>query len=174
MVNTVCQGNDVRIGNALKIKGKTINDSDLVDNKILKYDLASQEWKCEDDVSGGGNGFVPAIGFIGMFSGTWVDNETMLGWYKCDGNNGTVNLVDKFVRGGATSGAMGGSDDAVVITHSHGIRRKSISYQDGVKESNIMNFTGVFFGSYIDSQGGSGVGKNIPAHYVLLFIQRIS
>jgi len=55
------------------------------------------------------------VGTILMYSGTWVDNETIPGWYKCDGSNGTINLVDKFVRGGTISGATGGSE-----THTHG------------------------------------------------------
>ncbi|GAG83487.1 unnamed protein product, partial [marine sediment metagenome] len=55
--------------------------------------------------------FLP-IGVIAMWSGAWEDNVTIPGWYKCDGNNGTVNLVDKFIRGGTASGATGGSDNA--------------------------------------------------------------
>jgi hypothetical protein len=59
------------------------------------------------------------IGTIAMFSGTWVDNDTILGWFQCDGTDGTPDLVDKFIRGGTASGATGGSDDAVVVEHTH-------------------------------------------------------
>jgi hypothetical protein len=46
-----------------------------------------------------------------MYNGSgWVNNSTLPGWYKCDGSNGTPNLVNKFVRGGATSGGTGGAD----------------------------------------------------------------
>jgi len=62
--------------------------------------------------------FLP-IGTILMYSGTWTDNSTIIGWYKCDGNNGTPNLVNKFIRGATTSGATGGSDNAVVVNHTH-------------------------------------------------------
>jgi hypothetical protein len=44
------------------------------------------------------------------------------GWYLCDGNNGTPNLIDRFiVSAGGTYpvGAVGGSTDAVVVNHSH-------------------------------------------------------
>ncbi len=61
-----------------------------------------------------------SIGTVLMFNGAgWVDNSTMLGWYQCDGNNGTPNLVDKFIRCSTTSGSTGGSDDAIAITHTH-------------------------------------------------------
>ncbi|MDR1997692.1 MAG: hypothetical protein LBQ83_05155, partial [Candidatus Margulisbacteria bacterium] len=43
------------------------------------------------------------VGTILMYNGSgWVNNSTLPGWYKCDGSNGTPNLVNKFVRGGAT------------------------------------------------------------------------
>jgi len=113
------------------------------------------------------------IGFIAIYSGTWEDNVTIPGWYKCDGNNGTINLVDKFVRGGATSGATGGSDDAVVVEHNH------IVYLSGIGTQKPVVLTE--FSSNIDTlplvtttTGESGTGKNIPAYYTLIFIQRIS
>lgn len=135
------------------------------------------------------------IGTIKMFSGTWVDNSTIPGWYKCDGNNGTVNLVNQFVRGGATSGATGGSDDAVLVSHDHG----GATENEGVHTHAIKQHTtnelaagsahakvaslgssfantqaGVAHGHTINSAGVSGTGKNIPAYYTLIFIQRIS
>lgn len=115
--------------------------------------------------------FLP-IGVITMWSGDWVDNSTIPGWYKCDGNNGTVNLVNKFIRGGATSGATGGSDDAVVVSHSH-----NIEYIRKVGEGGLYDAiwpSGTWQGNRISSTGKSGVGKNIPAYYTLIFIQRIS
>lgn len=109
-----------------------------------------------------------------MFSGTWLDDDTMPGWFKCDGNNGTVNLVDKFVRGGATSGAMGGSDDAVVVEHTHGIKKFELTHDIGLRTFNALDVRASWSPDYIQNTGVSGIGKNIPAHYVLLFIQRIS
>lgn len=115
-----------------------------------------------------------AVGCIMMFSGSWVDNSTMPGWYKCDGNNGTPNLVDKFIRGATTSGGSGGSDDAVIVDHTHtdrffwgsGAANKCTGEQHG---SNYTNFTDD------GANGGeSGIGKNIPAYYALIFIMRIS
>jgi microcystin-dependent protein len=73
-------------------------------------------------------------GTILMFDGgSWVDNQTMSGWYKCNGQkiNGkqTPDLVDRFIRGATSSGLTGGSTAGQKITltaanipsHAHGI-----------------------------------------------------
>jgi hypothetical protein len=44
------------------------------------------------------------------------------GWYLCNGTNGTPNLIDRFiVSAGGTYpvGAVGGSADAIVVSHNH-------------------------------------------------------
>ena len=62
-------------------------------------------------------------GVIVMWSGSIVSIPA--GWALCDGNNGTPNLVDRFVLGAGTStpavGATGGSKDAIVVAHTHTI-----------------------------------------------------
>jgi len=116
--------------------------------------------------------FSMPIGTILMFSGTFVNNITIIGWYICDGNNGTVNLINKFVRGGATSGATGGDDDAVVVAHTH--KFKTTWQKGGGTTQYAPDATGVFQAGLIENTGVSGVGKNIPAYYTLIFIQRIS
>lgn len=126
-----------------------------------------------------------------MYSGTWVDNETIIGWYMCNGDNGTVNLVDKFVRGGITSGASGGSDDAVVVVHNHNATQPPHShiitlYQDSRNDGTRVEGTDSLvsvspLSTYerqpsitVYNKGVSGVDKNIPAYYTLIFIQRIN
>lgn len=45
-----------------------------------------------------------------------------LGWYLCDGTNGTPDLRDKFVVGAGSTysvAATGGSTDAIVVSHNH-------------------------------------------------------
>ena len=58
-------------------------------------------------------------GVIVMWSGTTVPN----GWFICDGNNGTPNLVDRFIKGSSADlsnvGSTGGSKDAVAVSHTH-------------------------------------------------------
>jgi len=61
------------------------------------------------EMSGGG----APMGMIAMWSGTISNIPT--GWVICDGNNGTPNLTDKFIKASSTAGSTGGSN-----THSHG------------------------------------------------------
>jgi len=45
-----------------------------------------------------------------------------LGWYLCDGTNGTPDLRDKFIVGAGSTysvAATGGSTDAIVVSHTH-------------------------------------------------------
>jgi len=45
-----------------------------------------------------------------------------LGWYLCDGTNGTPDLRDRFVVGAGSTysvAATGGSTDAIVVSHNH-------------------------------------------------------
>ncbi|GBR77164.1 hypothetical protein NO2_1593 [Candidatus Termititenax persephonae] len=78
------------------------------------------------------------VGTILMYKGTgWVDNSTLLGWYACTSANtgrGCPNLVDKFLRGGSSSGAAGGADSQSITlqtanlpAHNHGATGLSIS-----------------------------------------------
>ena len=66
-----------------------------------------------------GNGTIP-IGGIIMWSGT--DGSIPSNWALCDGNNGTPNLVDRFIVGRGSAygaGATGGSADAIIPEHTH-------------------------------------------------------
>jgi hypothetical protein len=59
------------------------------------------------------------IGAILAFDGAFTNNVTAVGWYKCDGTNGTISLIDKFIYLDSSSGATGGTNDAPVIEHTH-------------------------------------------------------
>lgn len=64
---------------------------------------------------------IPA-GIISMWSGSIVSIPS--GWALCDGNNGTPNLLDRFVISAGSTynvGATGGNKDAIVVSHSHTI-----------------------------------------------------
>ena len=144
-------------------------------SKLLKKDLLREDSSYQISQVSAGIAAGRPIGFIAMFSGAWTDNVTIPGWYKCDGNNGTINLVDKFVRGGATSGATGGSDDAVVVSHSHTEQIHGVGGGGSWAAQGINTTTSVFNTAFKTAlEGVSGVNANIPAHYTLIFIQRIS
>lgn len=119
------------------------------------------------------NLFLAPIGTIMMYSGSWTDNNTIPGWYKCDGNNSTVNMVNKFVRGAATSGATGGSDDAVIVSHSHQFKG-DLTTGASIQGRWGGNSSPSWQSGAIETVGVSGTGANIPAYYALIFIQRIS
>lgn len=66
-------------------------------------------------------------GMIMMFSGTSIP----LGWALCDGNNGTPNLINRFIMGGRSTDVGGRSDN----TFSGGNNTKTISFN--TKQSSV-------------------------------------
>lgn len=67
----------------------------------------------------GVNGLVPA-GLIALWSGS--SGSIPVGWYLCNGSNGTPDLRDRFVVGAGNRysvGATGGSADATLVSHNH-------------------------------------------------------
>lgn len=93
-------------------------------------------------------------GTILMFNGT--SSEIPECWAICDGTNGTPNLIDKFVKGGSSSGATGGElevtltkenlpahthtvQSGTVTTSSAGLHRHSIGYTNGDLGDNANN-----------------------------------
>ena len=156
------------------------------------------------------------IGTILMYKGTGIanvstrstqigdeqgDTISMPGWYACNGNVSTPNLLNKFIRSESASGNTGGSDDAVVVGHNHGGATGGMSannphshsvrgYWDSGGSTNYINrdndssspndISGAALASNIEhthsiaSAGESGTGKNKPAYYSLIFIIKMS
>ena len=59
-------------------------------------------------------------GMIMLWSGS--SNSIPNAWYLCNGNNGTPNLMDRFIVGAGSAyavGATGGSSNAVIVSHTH-------------------------------------------------------
>jgi hypothetical protein len=141
-----------------------------------------------DTFGSSASGTVPVGGII-MWSGSVASIPT--GWSLCDGNNDTPNLQDKFIVGagsGYAVAATGGSADAVVVSHTHGItdpghnhtvptvrngNTASGSGDDGGSNTNSISSTRTT-GITINSEGESGTGKNLPPYYALAFIMRVS
>ena len=135
---------------------------------------------------------VPAGGII-MWSG--ATSAIPSGWALCDGNNGTPNLTNKFVIGAGGTyavNATGGSKDAVVVSHTHGITepnggqghnhsmeytntgnndgRSEESGDGGVSGSHDTSFATT--GITINSQGVSGTNQNLPPYMALAYIMK--
>jgi len=130
------------------------------------------------------------VGMIVPWAGTAA--EIPEGWALCDGNNGTPNLVGRFVIGGATGGETGGSS-----THSHTINTGgNHAHSLGTASSAHRHYlighgycretdTGVYTdyqGSHSHStsnEGGhdhGGATDSIsaePVHYELAFIMKV-
>lgn len=109
------------------------------------------------------------IGFITWWAGTILGVPS--GWRLCDGDNGTPNLLDKFVVGAAGTYIVGASGGTVEHVHDF-------------TSNNHMHF--VDFGD--DIQGGPGVPtsstmdvatgttsseNNVPSYYALAYVMYI-
>jgi len=133
------------------------------------------------------------IGTIVMFNGTLIPED----WSICDGTNGTPDLINKFIRAGATSGATGGSDDAVNVSHGHTFTGHALpphthtllqATQEPGPSLAIIDFfstniietpkiSSVSAGTpsgTVSNSGVSGVGKNVPAYYTLMYIMKVT
>ena len=135
------------------------------------------------------------IGMIVMWSGL----EIPTGWVLCDGvHPDAPNLVGKFIRAGnlGTTGTTGGSDDVVVVEHAHtgtalnnGIHRHNTAASNSIAGGTLsvenLHTTGTgtvptsdngLHGHelLINDTGVSGVDKNIPAYYTLMYIMKVS
>jgi microcystin-dependent protein len=144
-----------------------------------------------DTFGSSASGTVPVGGII-MWSGSTESIPT--GWALCNGENGTPNLQDRFIVGagsGYAVAATGGSADAVVVSHTHGItdpghfhtytrpvtnfsQRTDLDnnmfyYQEGTLNTQ-SNTTGIT----INSSGSSATNANLPPYYALAFIMRVS
>lgn len=140
------------------------------------------------------------IGTILMYNGTGIynvagrtlklgdeQNDTISdipygNWYVCNGNSGAPNMLNKFVRGEATSGIVGGSDNAVVVSHKHaeGTRhRTNVDNAYGAASSDgntpcTNGWSNTSRRHWTQTVGESGTGKNKPAYYSVIYIIRLS
>ena len=89
------------------------------------------------------------IGIIGLWLGTAASIPT--GWILCDGNNGTKDLTDKFIRIGNPEGANGGSNTNSHGTTAHTHNASAAHTHTATTAQNSGN------GYYNHSGGGSGI-----------------
>jgi hypothetical protein len=70
-------------------------------------------------------------GTILMYDGQlWDRTGGIPGWAVCNGQNGTINLTDKFIRGGAAARQTGGNDIVPVPYHTHTITDPGHTHTD--------------------------------------------
>jgi hypothetical protein len=110
-------------------------------------------------------------GAILMWSGTIATVPT--GWYLCDGTNGTPNLTNRFIIGAdADDGGVaktsvtgsatlsGGSKDAIVVSHSHGLSTATTSTTTSLTGTLYAGkpngASGIVSGAFGQAGGGDG------------------
>jgi hypothetical protein len=80
-------------------------------------------------------------GTIMVYDGAlWDRVGGIPGWAICNGQNGTINLTDKFIRGGSVARQTGGSNSAQLIRHGHGFTGQTVTGRLG-------SFPYIYFGT---------------------------
>lgn len=120
-----------------------------------------------------------------------------LGWYLCDGTNGTPDLRDKFIVGAGSAysvAATGGSTDAIVVSHNHaatsvvtdpghnhtysvvqtsgGPSGGSASYTSTASITTGSSVTGITVATTNVAAGTSGTNANLPPYYALAYVMK--
>ena len=121
-----------------------------------------------------------------------------LGWYLCDGANGTPDLRDKFVVGAGSTysvAATGGSTDAIVVSHNHtatsvvtdpGHLHTETAYNtagignaggggarvNAVTVNTGSAVTGITVATTNVAAGVSGTNANLPPYYALAYVMK--
>ena len=107
-----------------------------------------------------------------------------LGWAICNGNNGTDNLAGRvgiaYGLGYSTLGGLGGSKDAIVVSHTHTASMSNVSgantnkfvAQNGGSGGGTSSFSGT--GIINTSETGvSGTDKNMQPYIINLYIMKL-
>ena len=98
----------------------------------------------------------PIESFV-MYSGSFSDIPK--DWVLCDGNNGTINLSNRFILGSTQESEIfesGGSPDTPLITHTH---------SGTITESGDHNHTGTVTSAGSHGHGYSISGSGSHSHY---------
>lgn len=159
------------------------------DGQVLTLDSGIPAWKAA-------GGAIPS-GLIAIFHGLLANIPS--GWVLCDGNNGTPNLIDKFVKGVATAatnpGTTGGSSEVTLTenqipSHQHSIAASG-DHTHPIKGGYDMNDDGQYgfavtpgstfatgsggdhsHGGNTGNKGGGLAHENKPPYYEVAFIMK--
>ena len=173
----------------------TIQDADITDRRIQVLEfgmLENQDWTQYNILQGDGSNEPAAVSLAGPIDEcvvpagaviVWPDTIASIpsGFVICDGNNGTENLLQKFLQGVATAatnpGATGGSATHTLVTgeipaHTHtswiwkgGGAANSEPYNDGALSSYATQKSN-------GSTGGGGAHANEPPFHDVAFIMK--
>jgi hypothetical protein len=149
-------------------------------------------------VAGTSTGTTIPTGMISLWYGSI--GSVPLGWYLCDGTNGTPDLRDRFVVGAGSTysvAATGGSANAIVVSHTHtatstvtdpghthtmiaisgaslGGGSETIPRTPNTNTTFTTNSatTGITVGTTNASTGVSGTNANLPPYYALAYVMK--
>jgi hypothetical protein len=103
-------------------------------------------------------------------------------WKICNGQNGTPDLRNKFLRGGDNSGAAGGADSQTVTltvdnlpSHKHkGVAQAY--YLAPYGSNNRVAWEGVNYERYTENTGGNQpfTVNTVPSHYTVIYIMKVA
>lgn len=152
--------------------GAQSEDLDMNTNKIIgvvdpatDQEAATKKYVDDNLVS------IPS-GLIAMWSGAF--GAIPAGWVVCDGNNGTPNLVDKFIRASAAAAGATGGNDAMAHTHTGPNHQHNIptnrTGESGARETVLTDTITGLGGS--GNTGAASNDDNKPAYYTLIFIMK--
>jgi hypothetical protein len=115
------------------------------------------------------------------FDATGLGKNDMLGFAICNGNNTTYDYSGLctigYGSGYTTLGAVGGSKDAVVVSHTHTYKQYSTDQEVSTNGNGVLalNKNLIQSGTFTtEATGVSGSGKNMQPYRVVLKIQRIA
>ena len=108
------------------------------------------------------------------FDSNGLGKNLRAGWAICNGNNGTPNISNRvIVSYGSdfpTLNAVGGSKDAVVVSHNH---TYSEYVQQGSNSGSGGEAAGYFAKGTTSTVGESGLNKNMQPYIVLVYIMKL-
>ena len=100
-----------------------------------------------------------------------------LGWAICNGNNGTDNLAGRvgvgYGLGYSVLGQTGGSTDAVVVEHSHGIKYGNTGIGTKYPETPYISDVSVGNMQGTEATGVSGTNMNMQPYIINLYIMKL-
>jgi len=106
------------------------------------------------------------VGTIIMWSGTEIPE----GWAICDGNNGTPNLIGKFIKAGTTAGVTGGGGNHTIENNNNYIKlgvENLPNHTHGISELTTTS-NGSHTHEYSDeyTDWASGINNTYDVNYV--------
>ena len=173
-------GGEISSGGSLTVRDDTDTDSLFTGSIVTNGGLAvSKSVRCggnvispnistlESDIKGS-----VLIGGIIMYSGTFnngypvVNGVVKFNWSLCDGavRNGfqTPNLIDRFIKGGATSGTLGGANSYTLVANQLPNHTHAISHTDLKNALNHTHSLNINVGARSDYADGAKNGLYQP------------